>query len=197
MKHTSMFPGLWTPTGEHLLSKPWGFDMLGIFCMVMFLFFQLQSHLSKYNVEMRKTSKMAERLALLEKLTQKEKKDPFILVEHLEDMLSRIELLEKGVAQKEEKTSLMLTSSEAKTDALTEELQNMARRIALLEKGLVQMVLAEEKLSSEMATHLRQKLAAGLHWGQRLKELQSRIRSADERVGVYKAAKEALYTGVV
>ena len=193
-----MFPGLWTPTGESLLSKPWGFDVLGLFCMLMTLFFQFQSHLSRYNTETRKISQMAGRLKLLEDgLAQKEKKTPFILVEHLEDMLSRIELLEKGLAQKEEKkTPLMLTADQEKEDALTEDLEGILTRLALLEKEFSQMVVAEERLSSEMAAHLHQKLATGRHWGQRLKELQNITRNADERAAIYKAAKEVRYTGI-
>jgi hypothetical protein len=193
-----MFPGLWTPTGESLLSKPWGFDVLGLFCMLMTLFFQFQFHLSRYNRETRKISQMAGRLNLLEDgHAQKEKKVPFILVEHLEDMLSRIELLEKGVAQKEEKKApLMLTADQEKKDAHTEDLEGILTRLALLEREFSQIVVAEERLSSEMAAHLHQKLATGLHWGKRLKELQNITRNADERAALYKVAKEAQYTGI-
>lgn len=64
MNHTSMFPGLWTPTGPSILSKPWGVDCVALFCMVMTLFFHLQSHTSNYTI---KTSQIVDRLALLER----------------------------------------------------------------------------------------------------------------------------------
>jgi hypothetical protein len=150
-----MFPGLWTPTGESILSKPWGVDCVALFCMVLTLFFHLQSHLSKYNAETRKTSQLAERVALLE----------------------------KELAPKESKK-------------VTFESDDMGPRLALLEKGLTQIVVAEAKLSSEFAAQLRQKLSTGGHWGQQRKELQERSRGADERAAVYKAAKEALFTGI-
>ena len=101
-KIESMFPGLWTPTGEHLLSKPWGFDLLGIFFVVMILFYQLQSHLSKYNAETRKLSQIADRLSLLEReLAQKQsKKVTFESDEEKKlDTEARLMLLEKGLAQ--------------------------------------------------------------------------------------------------
>ena len=159
-KIESMFPGLWTPTGEHLLSKPWGFDLLGIFCLIVFLFFQLESHLSKYKAETRKTSQMADRLRLLE----------------------------GELAQKQSKKVTFESDEEKKVDT--------EARLALLEKGLAQIVVAEAKLSSEFAAQLRQKLANGGHWGQQRKELQERSRGADERATVYKAAKEALFSGI-
>jgi hypothetical protein len=155
-----MFPGLWTPTGESILSKPWGVDCVALFCMVLTLFFHLQSHLSKYKAEMRKLSQMAERVALLE----------------------------KDSAPKESKKVTFESDEEKKI--------NMEARLALLEKGLTQIVVAEAKLSSEFAAQLRQKLSTGGHWGQQRKELQERSRSADERAAVYKAAKEALFTGM-
>ena len=158
-KIESMFPGLWTPTGEHLLSKPWGFDLLSIFVVVMILFYQLQSHLSKYNAEMHKLSQIADRLMLLE----------------------------KELAQKQYKKVTFESDEEKKPD--------MEARLMLLEKGLTQIVVAEAKLSSDFSAQLRQKLANGGHWGQQRKELQERSRGADERAGVYKAAKEALFTG--
>ena len=150
-----MFPRLWTPTGESILSKPWGVDCVALFCMVLTLFFHLQSHLSKYKAETRKLSQMAERLALLE----------------------------KDLAPKQSKK-------------VTFESDDMEARLALLEKGLTQIVVAEAKLSSEFAAQLRQKLSTGGHWGQQRKELQERSRGADERAAVYKAAKEALFTGM-
>ena len=156
-----MFPGLWTPTGESILSKPWGVDCVALFCMVITLFFHLQSHLSKYKAETRKTSQMAERLALLE----------------------------KELAPKQSKKVTFESDEEKKLD-VTE------ARLALLEKGLTQIVVAEAKLSSEFAAQLRQKLSTGGHWGQQRKELQERSRSADERAAIYKAAKEALFTGI-
>ncbi len=155
-----MFPGLWTPTGESILSKPWGVDCVALFCMVLTLFFHLQSHLSKYKAEMRKLSQMAERVALLE----------------------------KDSAPKESKKVTFESDEEKKI--------NMEARLALLEKGLTQIVVAEAKLSSEFAAQLRQKLSTGAHWGQQRKELQERSRGADERAAVYKAAKEALFTGM-
>ena len=92
-----MFPGLWTPTGESILSKPWGVDCVALFCMVLTLFFHLQSHLSKYKAEMRKLSQMAERLALLEKeLAPKQSKK---VTFEWDDMEARLALLEKGLTQ--------------------------------------------------------------------------------------------------
>ena len=161
MNHTSMFPGLWTPTGESILSKPWGVDCVALFCMVITLFFQLQSHLSKYNAETRKTSKMAERLSLLE----------------------------KELAHKQAEKVTFESDEEKRLD--------MEGRLALLGRGLTQIVVAEERLSSELAAILRQKLASGGHWGQQRKELQERSRNADERAGVYKAAKAALFSAAL
>jgi hypothetical protein len=128
--------------------------------MVLTLFFHLQSHLSKYKAETRKTSQLAERVALLE----------------------------KDSAPKESKKVTFESDEEKKI--------NMEARLALLEKGLTQIVVAEAKLSSEFAAQLRQKLSTGGHWGQQRKELQERSRGADERAAVYKAAKEALFTGM-
>ena len=54
-----MFPGLWTPTGESILSKPWGVDVYALFWLIMLLFFHVQSQISRY-------SHFADRLSLLE-----------------------------------------------------------------------------------------------------------------------------------